>query len=123
MHNIRMCRNKSRMDKSDFASWEAGEYKLLYISGKRTSDLRDDYNLFTFRGFTKDDDSVDILNDVVVNYNDNWIYQFDVIPNDDDNVKEEERYTNISTIEIKNDEEIHQKMPHVSNEVQSYTWV
>ena len=104
-HNIRTCKNKSCMGKSDFTSWEAGEYKLLYISGKRTSDLRNDYNIFTFRGFSKDDDNVDILNYVVINYEDNWIYQFDIIPNDDNNIKQEEMPTNMQTINIQNDED------------------
>ena len=93
------------MGKSDLTSWEAGEYKLLYISGKRTSDLRNDYNIFTFRGFSKDDDNVDILNYVVINYEDNWIYHFDIIPNDDNNIKQEEMPTNMQTINIQNDED------------------
>ena len=55
--------------------------------------------------FSKDDDNVDILSDVVINYEDNWIYQFDIISNDDNNIKQEEMPTNMQTINIQNDED------------------
>ena len=49
----------------------------------------------------KDDDNVDILNDVVINYEDNWIYQFDVIPNDNNNNKQGKIPTYMNTMDIK----------------------
>ena len=66
------------MGKSNFTSWEAAEYILFYIGDKDMKDLKSDYNLFTFKGFVKDDSNIKTLNEIVASFNDNWIYQFDM---------------------------------------------
>ena len=49
-HTIRTYKNKSMLGKSSYTNWDEGIYKMLYIGGKKLSDLATDHNISTFKG-------------------------------------------------------------------------